>query len=173
MGYFKMWGILAAHERVGLQPDRNATFPLISWLKYQEVEDVKACLHSEPGGAATSTGRLELLGDVFVCHKWLDWGPPAMEWAKDTSVSRLQKNWPTVMTSSAQNINTSSGNHWIVINIKNESIGKDDSPHGIPTWRLFFFKDYSYLFFQVHTWLQLNKGNLKFHFLMFLSKCDF
>lgn len=75
---------------------------------------------------------------LFVTNDWVA-VPPAMECAKDTSVSRLQKDWPTVMTSSAQNINTSSGNHWIVINMKNENIGKDDSPHGIPTWRLFFF----------------------------------
>lgn len=42
---------------------------------------------------------------------------------------------------------------------------------GIPTLHL-FFKDCS-CYFQVYTWLQLNKFNLKFHFFMFLGKCDF
>lgn len=129
--------------------DRNTTFPLISWLKYQEVEDVKACLHSEPGGAATSTGCLELRERfLFVTKDWIG-VPPAMEWAKDTSVLQLQKNLPIVMTSSAQNINTSAGNHWIVINIKNENIGKTDSPHGISTLTS-FFKELFLLFSSIY-----------------------
>lgn len=58
-----MWGVLVVRERVGLSLTDQLT------VKYSGAEDVKACLGSEPGGAATSKGCLESLGVLFVCPK--------------------------------------------------------------------------------------------------------
>ena len=100
--------------------------PTHQWLwSTKRWKMLRLVCHSEPGGAATSTGCLEILGGVFVCHKWLKWVSYAIWWAKDTSLSQL-KSSPTIMTCFAWNINGSTEKHWIVTNIKMKNIGKND-----------------------------------------------
>ena len=103
-GFVQMWASWLRMRALASRLTDESGFPPISGLWNPEIgRDVRACPPSGPEGAATSTGQLESWEMVFVTNNW-NRVPPAMYWARDTSLSQLEKNLPSVMTCSAPNV---------------------------------------------------------------------